>query len=149
MTQTQERPTKQRIHMNTAFLWAQRATCKQKNRKIGCIITDFTLDRVLAIAYNGPPTAMPNDSCRNIPGNCGCVHAEANAIARMDSTVPHKIMFITMVPCEHCANLIAQSNIAKVYYYEEYRGQEGLRRLRACGVETIQVHTGEILQVLR
>ena len=127
------RPTKEELHMQTAFLWAKRATCKQPNRKIGCVITNNNMDRILALSYNGPPTAMLNDSCRNIKGNCGCVHAEANAIARVDDTTD-KIMFLTMEPCEHCANLIAQANIWKVYYNTDYRNHAGVERLRNCGI---------------
>ena len=91
-----KRPTKEELHMRTALLWAQRATCKQENRKIGCVITNADMDRVLALSYNGTPTAMPNDSCRDIKGDCGCIHAEQNAIARVDSTIANKIMFVTM-----------------------------------------------------
>ncbi len=133
------RPSKINIHMLTAFLWSQRTTCKRTNRNIGCVITDSEMYRILSVAYNGPPTAMSNDSCRNIKGDCGCVHAEANAIARVDSTILHKIMFVTMIPCEDCANLIAQSNINIIYYCDEYRNSKGLDRLISCHVNVIHI----------
>lgn len=141
------RPSKESLHMLTAFLWSRRATCKQKNRNIGCVITDNTMDRVLAIAYNGPPAAMLNDACRNIKGDCGCVHAEANAIARVDSTIPNKLMFVTMIPCENCANLIAQSNIDTVFYCEDYRNKAGYRRLIACGINVLKIDITSIKKV--
>jgi len=134
-----ERPTREQIHMQTASLWAHRATCKLSNRKIGCIITTKDMNRILSIGYNGSPTAMPNDSCRDVTGGCGCLHAEQNAIAMVDGIIPNKTMFITMEPCEACANLIAQSNISKVYYYDEYRNHQGITRLRACGIEIIRL----------
>ena len=134
-----KRPTKQELHLETAFLWALRSTCKQENRNVGCIITDKYMRCVLAVGYNGPPSAMPNDGCRGLSGNCGCVHAEQNAIAIVDGTIENKIMFLTMEPCEACANLIAQANIYKVYYCEPYRNTAGLFRLGKCGIELFQL----------
>ncbi len=134
-----DRPTKQMIHMATALIWAERATCKQPNRQIGCIITTPDLNRILSIGYNGPPTAMPNNSCRNIKGDCGCIHAEQNAIAMVDGTIPNKTMFITMNPCESCANLIVQSNISRVFYCHEYRNTTGIVRLNKCHVEVLRI----------
>lgn len=134
ITDKKPRPTKTELHMRTAFLWARRATCKQPNRKIGCVITNNDMNCILAISYNGPPKAMSNDACRNISGDCGCVHAEENAIARVDNTTEDKILFITMEPCERCANLIAQAKIWKVYYNADYRHHKGIERLRDCGI---------------
>jgi len=125
--------------MKTAFLWAARSTCKLPNRKVGCVITTEDMDRILAIGYNGSPLAMPNDSCRDMTGKCGCLHAEQNAIAMVDGTIPNKVAFITMEPCESCANLIAQSNIDKVYYYAEYRNHDGLYRLNACHIDNVKI----------
>ncbi len=134
-----DRPTKEKLHMQTAFLWAQRATCKQSNRKIGCVITTENLNRILSIGYNGSPTAMSNDSCRNIKGDCGCLHAEQNAIAMVDGTILHKVLFVTMNPCESCANLIVQSNIDVVYYSNPYRNIQGIDRLRDCNVKVLRI----------
>lgn len=136
----EERPDRRIIHMKTALLWGERSLCKQDNRKVGCIITTGDMQKILAIGYNGPPRPMPNDSCRNLPeGNCGCLHAEMNAIAALDSTVPSKVMFVTMAPCEMCASLIAQAEIRRVYYYQPYRNMKGKDRLRQCGVEVTRL----------
>ena len=135
-----KRPSRETIHMKTAYLWAARSTCKQPNRSIGCVITTEDMKRILAIGYNGPPAAMPNDSCRNISADCGCLHAEMNAIAAVDSTIPNKIMFVTMEPCEMCASLISQANIIKVYFCEEYRGERGTVRLTQCHIYTEKLH---------
>lgn len=134
------RPTKEQIHMLTAYLWAKRSLCKLYNRKIGCVITSEDMRLILGVGYNGNPAAMPNDSCRNITGNCGCLHAEQNAIAMADGSIPNKLLFVTMTPCESCANLIAQANIKKVHYCEEYRNNQGLTRLHECNIDTIHMH---------
>ncbi|KKL65037.1 hypothetical protein LCGC14_2158980 [marine sediment metagenome] len=133
------RPTKEEIHMRTAFLWAERSLCKLPNRKIGCVITSEDMRQILGVGYNGNPAAMPNDSCRGITANCGCLHAEQNAVAMADGSIPSKRIFITMTPCESCANIIAQSNIDKVYYSDEYRNQDGLMRLNACHIQTTRL----------
>jgi len=125
--------------MATAYLWSQRALCKRPNRQVGCVITTEDMRRVLSHGYNGSPKQLPNDSCRNIPGDCSCVHAEGNAIAMVDGTIPNKIMFITMEPCESCANLIAQANITKIFYCEDYRNQKGLIRLRDCNITVVKM----------
>jgi len=134
-----ERPKRETIYMKFAYLWAARSLCKQENRKIGCVITTEDMRLVLSTGYNGPPRPLGNSACRNIPGDCGCSHAEANAIAMVDGTIPDKIMFVTMAPCEYCANLIVQSNIFKVFYCEPYRDSRGLDRLEACGVIVIRM----------
>ena len=134
-----KRPSKEELHMHTAFLWAQRATCKQFNGKIGWVITDSEMRRILSIGYNGSPTTMPNDACRNIQGSCGCLHAEQNAIALVDGSLYEKVMFVTMEPCESCANLIAQANIYKVFYAEQYRVHDSLIMIIDCCVTVINM----------
>ncbi len=137
-----ERPSRLMIHMATALLWAQRATCKQPNRKVGAVITTADMTRVLSIGYNGPAKGLPNDACRNTSGSCGCLHAETNAIAQVDSTIPNKHLFVTLQPCEMCASLIAQANISTVWYLRPYRNTNGLKILRAC---QIQVHRMQLV----
>jgi len=144
------RPSKIEIHMRTALLWAERALCKRDNRKVGCVITSQDLRHILGIGYNAPPKNMPHDACRNIPGDCGCLHAEQNAIAVCDGRIPNKVIFITMEPCERCANLIAQANISKVYYEGStvYTNHKGLERLTSCNIPAIKMiinHKGSII----
>lgn len=132
------RPSRESIHLETASLWSKRSTCKQENRQVGCVITSEDMRRVLAIGYNGPPRAMPNDSCRQVKSDCGCLHAEMNAIAAVDSSIPNKILFVTMAPCEMCASLIAQAGISKVYYRDDYKNRVGIVRLTECKVEVLK-----------
>jgi len=134
-----ERPKREIIYMKFAYLWAARSLCRQENRKIGCVITTSDMRLVLSSGYNGPPKQLGNLACRGIEGNCGCLHAEANAIAMVDGTIPNKILFVTMAPCEACAGLIAQSNVTKVFYCEDYRDVVGLERLKACNILTIKM----------
>jgi dCMP deaminase len=139
-----ERPNRIQLHLLTALMWAQRSTCKQPNRKISAVITNEDMSEILAIGYNGSPKQMPNDSCRNIPKFCGCLHAEMNCIAKVNSKILNKIMFVTMQPCEMCASLIAQSNIKAVYYIEPYRNDDGIKVLQKCGIEVYRVNIQEL-----
>ncbi len=135
-----ERPKRETIYMKTAYLWAARSLCRQDNRKIGCVITTNNMRISLSTGYNGPPKQLDNLACRGIKGNCGCAHAEANAIAMVDGTIPNKILFVTMSPCEMCANLICQANIGKVFYCEDYKNIAGIKRLEACGIIIIKMN---------
>jgi len=131
------RLTREQIHMTTALLWGQRSTCKRL--KVGCVITTSDMKRILSIGYNGSPTPMSNDSCKNTEGNCQCLHAEQNAIAMVDGTIPDKVAFITTYPCLSCANLLVQANITKVFYCKDYRNHIGIERLKECNITVIKM----------
>lgn len=122
------------IHMATAMMWAQRSLCKRRNSKHGAVITTGDKRLVLSIGYNGPARGLPHDSCRNIPRKCGCLHAEDNAIAFVDSTIPDKVMFLTANPCEMCAQRIIQARITVLFYHHEYPVGGGLDLLRIANV---------------
>lgn len=134
VTKPNNRPSRAEIHMMTALMWAQRSWCKRPNGHVGAVITTSDLRRVLSIGYNGPARGLANDRCRNTAGTCGCIHAEANAIAHVDGTTPNKALFCTVQPCEMCAQLIVQANISKVYFLKDYRNTEGAKILADCNV---------------
>jgi deoxycytidylate deaminase len=48
--------------------------------RVGCVIIRPDFSEVLAVGYNGPPRGVPNDSCRDGAGVCGCIHCEANGL---------------------------------------------------------------------
>jgi len=141
------RPSRERIHMSTAYLWGLRSTCKRPNRKIGAVITTGDMTQILAIGYNGPAKGLPNDYCRGSKeiGTCGCLHAEMNAIAKVDSTITDKVLFVTMSPCEMCASLIAQANIKKVWYLHDYRNSDGQKILYECGIMFALISVKDLL----
>ena len=104
------------------------STCKRNH--VGCIIVPHDFSEVYALGYNGPPANEPNDACLDIPGSCGCIHAEANAIAKMSKT-SDALLISTVCPCWHCAGLIINSKkISEVIYLTEYRDNNGLMLLK-------------------
>lgn len=122
-----------------AISLAELSQCKR--RQVSCIIFDVKMRYIAAIGYNGPPSGMPNDSCNSTEGDCGCVHAEANALikAQYEHDTSY-IMFTTCAPCWHCAGLIINSGrITQVVYRDSYRNNNGVTRLKAAGIEVYQL----------
>jgi len=127
------RPSRTMIHMTTAVMWSSRSVCKRA--KVGCVITTEDMRRVLSIGYNGPARNLTDDHCTGKEGQCGCLHAEDNAVAFVDSTIPNKIAFITMTPCRACAQRLVQANVRTIYIMRQYRDDAGLSILRECEVQ--------------
>jgi len=102
------------------------SVCKRK--QVAAIVFPTDCSRIYAIGYNGPPRGFPNDTCSNEEGNCGCVHAEANAIAKFNSeTAKPSIMYVTCRPCVHCAGLILNCDkIVGLIWGEAYRDVRGI-----------------------
>jgi deoxycytidylate deaminase len=130
------------IHMAAAIMWAHRSQCSS-GIKVGAVITTPDLKRVLSVGYNGPAAGLPDDYCAQQVAlgktagvsRCTCLHAEDNAIANVDSTIPNKTLFVTMQPCEICAQRIKNAGITLVWYWKQYRNDAGLVLLRRLGVK--------------
>lgn len=128
-----ERINKLEMFMQIAEVVAKRAVC-ERGYKVGCVIAPTDLTSVLSIGYNGPARGLPH-SCRNEVGNCGCVHAEANALIK----APYDrdlMMFTTLAPCENCARLIINSRVLSVIYRQPYRLNTGLLLLTEAKIRT-------------
>lgn len=85
---------------------------------VGCVLTTLDL-QVISYGYNGVAKGLPNECLRHgeeAVGNCGCVHAEQNAIAKAGQPEVDKIAFITMPPCERCASLLVNAGVVMVCY---------------------------------
>lgn len=124
--------------MATAMLWAMRSVCQRLH--VGAVITDATMRRVMSVGYNGPARGLPHDRCKKeAEGGCGCLHAEDNAIARVDGTVGGQVLFVTVAPCEQCAQRIVQAGITDVFWLNEYRNEAGICLLQQCGVNVERV----------
>ena len=95
------------------------STCRRL--QVAAIIVDHRFTRVLSIGYNGWPVGAPNDACLGVAGSCGCVHAEANALIKLQYRTPHMFMITTHSPCLHCAGLILNAGIDEVFSVHPYR----------------------------
>ena len=65
------------------------------------------------------------------------IHAEINAVlkaAKEGVSIVNSTLYVTLTPCEHCAEMILAAGIKRVVYKEEYRSRLGLIRLAKNGV---------------
>ena len=70
------------------------------------------------------------------PGLSGLLHAEINALLKLDYNNPKdKVMYLTLSPCENCAMAVINSGIKKVIYKQEYRDKTGIELLKSAGIE--------------
>lgn len=127
-----DRIKKEEFFMGVAELAAQRSTCKRLN--VGAVITDYEMRNIISYGYNGNYAGGPNGCDTNEPGNCGCVHAEINALLKPGRS-GDEIFFITDSPCINCAKAIINSGIKKVYYKNEYRLKDGINLLKSVGIK--------------
>ncbi len=103
--------------------------------QVGAVVVTDDNTQVLAVGYNGNHSGGPNEVESTIPGESGMLHAEINALLKMDYNNPKKkTMFITLSPCRMCAKAIINSGIDEVVYDEAYRDDSGLALLKQSGV---------------
>jgi dCMP deaminase len=132
---TSTRPSFSEIYLRLAFLLAERSTCKRM--KVGTVITSTDFRKVLAVGYNGNASGLPNTCDRDEAGNCGCLHSEENAVINCDSPrFIEKLVFVTHLPCAHCAKrLINLGNVKQVIYSNEYRRTDSISLFNQVGIE--------------
>ena len=105
--------------------------------KVGAIVVTGDNTSVLSVGYNGNYTGGPNSIESMEPGQSGMIHAEINALLKMDyHNHKKKIMYVTLSPCRMCAKAIVNSGIDEVVYLEEYRDRGGLEILEQCRIKT-------------
>ena len=133
-----ERPSIEGLIMDFATSLTRRATCKRL--QVGCVITSEDMTQIYGFGYNGTAKGFPHDDCKaDQPGGCGCVHSEQNALIKVRTNDPRKVVFVTAQPCVMCAKLMINSGISKVYYRATYRSDEGLDLFKKAGIEVERV----------
>jgi dCMP deaminase len=126
-------------------IWMDFATTISKRSydpqfQVGCCIVTDDNCQVLAIGYNGNHKGGPNERESEEPGHSGFIHAEINALIKLDYNNPKdKKMYLTLSPCRHCAKAIINGGIKKVYYRTAYRDLSGVELLLQNGVEVLQL----------
>lgn len=101
---------------------------------VGAVITSEDFTQVYSVGYNGGARKQEN-SCTGEAGNCGCIHAEINALIKVKVNDPRKVLFVTTFPCKVCAAAIVNSGFIKVYYHEDYRDMTATKILTEAGIE--------------
>lgn len=128
------RPEWNKVWMEFAQIIARRSY--DPRHQVGAVVVSDDNTQVLAIGYNGNYKGGPNEAESLKPGESGMIHAEINALLKMDYNNPKsKILYVTLSPCRMCAKAIVNAGIQKVFYDEEYRDTSSLKILRDSGVE--------------
>lgn len=109
--------------------------------KVGCIIVPFDNTGVLSLGYNGDHKGGSNERESNDTGFSGFIHAEINALIKMDFNNPKdKKMYLTHSPCKMCAKAIINANIKEVNYIDEYKSDTtGIDLLIKHGVKVNKI----------
>lgn len=127
------RAMKARAFIDFAYSIGKLTTCKRA--EVGVVVCDKRFTSILALGYNGQPAGAPNDCCTGEEGECGCVHAEINALVKLGA-VSDCVMICTCAPCWRCAGAIINSRkIGLVVWMRPYRDDKGLRSLESCGIQ--------------
>ena len=101
------------------------------------MITDAKLENVVAIGYNGNAKGLPNKCDSSVPGNCGCIHSEVNALVKAPGGMLDKVVFVTDSPCVMCGKLMINSGVTHVFYRRPYRDPTGVELLTSAGVTPV------------
>ena len=132
-----KRPSWDNVWMSFAHLIAARSY--DPRHRVGSVIVTDTNTQVLAVGYNGNYSGGPNEVESIQPGHSGMIHAEINALIKLDYNNPNrKIMYLTLSPCRACSKAIINGGISEVVYDEAYRNTTGLDLLREAGVKVRQ-----------
>lgn len=128
-----KRISRHEYFIEVAKLTSKRSICPRK--QVGAVLVKD--GRIIATGYNGVLPNEKHELAQNPDGSSATIHAEANIIAfcaRNGISTEGTILYVTLSPCDKCAELIVQSGIESVYYIEEYRDTTGINTLIDNGV---------------
>ena len=130
------RPEWDKIWTDFAKLISTRST--DPTFQVGCCIVTQDNTQVLAIGYNGDHKGGPNERESMEPGRSGYIHAEINALIKMDYNNPKKkTIYLTLSPCKSCCKAIINGGIDRVVYTNAYRETSGIELLQKAGIEVV------------
>lgn len=103
-----------------------------------------------AALFDGQGKLLGRGHNRRIQESDPSVHGETDAFRRAgrQRTYRDKIMVTTLAPCWYCSGLVRQFGIATVVVGESVNFQGGIDWLRQNGVEVIDLHSDECIQML-
>lgn len=125
------RISRQVMFMEMARVASRRSTCHRLN--VGAIVTHE--NSPVSVGWNGADHGKPhcagNDCPGIIPGNCGTLHAEANALKKavpLLSTCDEVDVYVTHSPCAECSLLMMNSNlwVRRIFFEIPYRSTHHL-----------------------
>jgi dCMP deaminase len=127
------RPKWDEIWISLALHVSQRSP--DTRLKVGCVVVTEDNSSVLSLGYNGDQHGGANKPDSMEPGKSGFIHAEANALIKMNfADHRQKKIYLTHSPCSVCARMIVNAGIKKVIYCDEYRDTKGVDILKDSGI---------------
>jgi deoxycytidylate deaminase len=132
------RLTPDEMMMETSYLISSRSTCHL--RQVGCITTNIERTEISSIGYNGQVKNSRNCCESSIRGECGCLHAEINALIKGHGS----IMYCTFMPCKTCATAIINAGIEELYYGEtdcsKHKYWKASKTMRDAGIRVKKMY---------
>ena len=108
--------------------------------KVAAIIVTDDNTQLLSLGYNGDHSGGPNCRESDSPGDSGFIHAEVNALIKLDFNSPkRKKMYVSLSPCKMCAKAIINARIDEVVYIDKYRDESGVTLLANAGIKVRQL----------
>lgn len=130
------------MFMQMARAASLRSTCFRLN--VGAIVTQE--NNPIAVGWNGQEPGAPHcagNECPGIvPGKCGTLHAEVNALTKAANILMPAVLgddratvdlYCTDSPCGFCTKFIREDawlNVARIFYETPYRNMDHLEELR-------------------
>jgi len=128
------RPEWDDVWMRTAHIISERSY--DPRHQVGAVVVTKDNTQVLAVGYNGNYSGGPNQVESETPGESGMIHAEINALLKMDYNNPkYKKLYVTLSPCRQCAKAMVNAGIDEVIYNEEYRDTSSIEILLDAGIK--------------
>lgn len=128
------RPTWDQIWSDVVFTIAKRSP--DPKFKVAAIVVTDDNTQLLSLGYNGDHAGGPNCRESDDPGESGFLHAEVNALIKLDFNSPkRKKMYVSLSPCKMCAKAIVNARIDEVVYIDDYRDLSGVELLRYAGIK--------------
>lgn len=149
------RISRQVMFMDMARAASKRATCHRLN--VGAIVVHA--NNPISIGYNGAPSGYPhcagNECAGIVPGNCGTLHAERNALEKAKalliepSNPPAIDLYCTHSPCESCMRYMLDGwlYVRRLFFEIPYRNTDHLRLLTSSKGQLDRERVTEVYEV--
>ncbi len=131
-----------------SFVWQLREVSKCKDRGVSCLICSNDLHQIYSIGINGGAKGLDVECLCEVGDKYSCIHAEANALIKLNARDHDKIMICSLAPCSQCASMIINEpgGFAEVWYIDKYHDTSGLELLQKAGIKTGTLDAGGIVR---
>ena len=103
-----------------------------------------------AALFTADGTLLGRGHNRRVQDDDASLHAETDAFRRSGRRRSYRdtVMATTLAPCWYCSGLVRQFGIPKVVVGESVNFPGGIDWLRQCGVEVVDLASGECVELL-